>query len=155
MKIISTNLGQEIMVDDADYEWLNQYKWQVSNNGYAFRNHGGKLRLKQSMHRMILGLTDPKVYTDHKDRNRLNNCRSNLRPATAKQNGCNKTKRKGLTSKYRGVSWFKRDSKWIVHIKVNGKNRHLGVFFDELQAAMKYDEVAKELYGEFATLNIQ
>lgn len=153
MKIIRTNLGQEIMVDDDDYEWLNQFKWQVFNNGYAVRNFGGKLRKKQSMHRMILGLTDRSLMVDHKDRNKLNNCRSNLRVASALENGRNKTHLLSGTSKYRGVSWYKRDQKWIVHIRVNKRNKHLGIFTDEIEAAKRYNEAAKVLHGEFASLN--
>lgn len=141
------------MVDDADYDWLNSFKWQVFNTGYAVRNYGGKLRLKQSMHRMILGLTDPKIKCDHKDRNRLNNCRGNLRVVTERQNSMNKSSAKGSSSKYLGVCWVKTRKKWVANIKMNNKTKFLGHFEKEVDAAIKYNEYATFLHGEYANLN--
>lgn len=154
-KIIKSSRGHDIIVDESDYEWLSSYTWHVKNNGYAVRNYGGSLRLQVLMHRMILGLTDPKEKGDHKDRNKLNNTRDNLRLSTSRQNSCNRSKIKGTSSKYMGVSWFKRDKKWLVSIKHNNRSYHVGVFFSEVAAAMAYDEKARLFHGEFANLNFK
>lgn len=53
---------------------------------------------------------------------------------------------KQTTSVYRGVSWDKRDKRWIVHIYVNRKQIHVGSFTDELEAAKAYDRAAIQ-YG--------
>ena len=46
------------------------------------------------------------------------------------------------TSKYVGVSWSKREKKWQVMIRIDGKNKGLGLYHDEKEAARIYDEQA-------------
>ncbi len=48
-------------------------------------------------------------------------------------------KRESKSSKYRGVRWFKRDSKWKVQINVKSSQLHLGYYDDEVEAAKAYD----------------
>ena len=48
-------------------------------------------------------------------------------------------------SRYRGVAFFKRTSKWISEIKQNGQRFHLGYFKTEKEAALAYNQKAKEL----------
>ncbi|KAH9256044.1 hypothetical protein BASA81_005820 [Batrachochytrium salamandrivorans] len=43
-----------------------------------------------------------------------------------------------ITSKHRGVCWYKRTKKWVVQTKVNGKRVHVGYFDDEDKAAEAY-----------------
>lgn len=62
-------------------------------------------------------------------------------------------KNRNGTSKYVGVSWFKRDSKWRAYLKQNGKQFHLGYFASEIEAAKAYDKKALKLFGEFACIN--
>ncbi len=45
-------------------------------------------------------------------------------------------------SKFVGVSWNKHNRKWQAQIGIDGKNKHLGIFHDEKEAARKYDEQA-------------
>ncbi len=45
--------------------------------------------------------------------------------------------------------------RWKAKIQVNGKNRFIGYFDDEIEAAKAYDEAAKKYYGEFAVLNFE
>jgi hypothetical protein len=55
-------------------------------------------------------------------------------------------------SKYRGVGWSTQKEKWVVRLKNNGKNVHVGFYFDEQVAAMAHDVKAKAL-GLNVTLN--
>jgi hypothetical protein len=48
-------------------------------------------------------------------------------------------------SKYKGVALFKRTGKWISEIKQNGQRFHLGYFKTEKEAALAYNQKAKEL----------
>ena len=48
-------------------------------------------------------------------------------------------------SKYTGVSWNRKNQKWIVQLCLNGKQRYLGSFVDEEEAARTYDEYAMRL----------
>lgn len=144
------------IVDDEDYERLNQHNWYAmkSRNGYrAARMVGGrKNRFVQYLHREIMGLKKgDKKQVDHYDLNELNNQKNNLRIATNQQNSYN-TKARGR-SKYKGVVWRKRIRKWIVRITCSGKTKWLGAFVKEIDAAKAYDVAAKELFGDFANCN--
>ncbi len=158
MKEIKLTQGYFALVDDEDFEYLNQFKWQVflkknGNTCYAQRSY--KKGKNISMHREILGLTDPKIQGDHIDGNGLNNQRYNLRTATHTQNQRNRKNFIKGTSKYKGVSWDKKNKKWIVRIRNGGKQIYLGHFLDEIEAAKKYDEMAKIYHKEFAYINFK
>ncbi|MHC4566413.1 MAG: 5'-3' exonuclease H3TH domain-containing protein, partial [Planctomycetota bacterium] len=106
------------------------------------------------MYRQVIKVPDH-LFVDHINRNRLDNRKANLRPATAAQNGQNRVKyRKGkYSSKYKGVSRRRSRMPWRATIRVNGRPKHLGSFTSEVRAAKAYDRAAKKYHGEFAVLN--
>lgn len=158
MKKIPLTKGQYALVDDEDFEALNRFKWcALKKKGVTFyairivqKNNKKKAIL---MHRLILNINDPKIQVDHKDHNGLNNRRNNIRPSTAGQNSCNKSSRKGSSSKYKGVSWHKLSKSWKVQITKDGKGFVGGYFKKEESAALAYNNLAIKLHGEFAFLN--
>jgi len=142
------------VVDDADYAWLSQYRWNVlfgRNTNYAVRYEqiAGKRQVVY-MHRMLVVGAD---LVDHEDRDGLNNQRHNLRPATYSTNGANSRQRQGAYSKYRGVRFEKRTGKWYAVMRFQRSRIHVGTFFDEIEAAKAYDTKARQLFGEFAKTN--
>jgi len=149
------NLNLVALVDDQDYEWLNKFNWAASkckNTFYAVkRSKRGEKPVR--MHRLILGLTDPKILSDHEDRNGLNNQRSNLRICTRSQNNANRTPLG--SSKYLGVFFSPNSTKrpWYSRIVKDKKPKYLGSFVTEQEAAIVYNKAAIELHGEFANLN--
>jgi hypothetical protein len=156
MRTISLTQGKTALVDDADFEWLSQWKWCARKNHaawYALRNSSLKTGKARTilMHREIsnppLGME-----TDHKDHNGLNNQRHNLRVATHAQNMYNQRKRKG-TSRFKGVCWHRNRHKWGAHIRIGVRRIHLGYFVSEVEAAQAYDQAARKHFGEFASLN--
>ena len=150
MKKIKLTQGKFALVDDVDYKWLNQWKWCAMysyGNWYAMR---GK-RPQIFMHRLILN-TPFGMDTDHINHNTLDNKHCNIRVCTHQQNSFNGKPRKG-TSKYKGVSWFKRDKKWRAYIVLNNKQIHLGYFISEIEAARTYDKAAIKHFGVYAFLN--
>ena len=153
MKRIPLTQGLCAIVDDEDYEWLNQWKWCAANhNGhwYAVRRENGR---EQSMHRQILDLRfGDKRQTDHIDGDGLTNKRTNLRVCTPAQNQYNQ-KQKTASSKFKGVRWHKKARKWQAQIQFKQKVSYIGLFISEIDAARAYDEKAIELFGELANLN--
>jgi hypothetical protein len=147
VKEIELTLGMVAKVDDEDYDWLNQWKWQAikkETDIYARRTDG------TYMHNLILG-TKEGCIVDHIDNKGLNNQRLNLRHATIAQNQYNQ-KPRGGTSPYKGV--FRRDNgTFLARISKDRKSYHLGVFDDEIASANAYNHSAYEMFGEFAKLN--
>lgn len=144
--------GKFAIVDDADYEYLMQWKWCANfQHGiwYAVRTVRPTLI---RMHRIILDAPSG-IVVDHRDGNGLNNSRSNIRLCTTSQNLHNISRIKGSSSTYKGVSWCKSRQVWEAQIKCNGISKYLGRFADELEAAKAYDEAARILHGKFARLN--
>ncbi len=153
MKRISLTQGKFALVDDEDFERINQYKWYAGKNKrtyYAGRHFCSRTTIR--MHRVIMNA--PKgMEVDHRDGNGLNNCKGNLRFCTQSQNQQNQQALQGGTSLYKGVSSHTKDKKWRACITLNSKTYYLGNFYNEIKAALAYDEKAKELFGEFAYLN--
>jgi len=101
------------------------------------------------MHRQILNIVDPVELVDHKDHDGLNNQRCNIRECNHSENMRNRSVHCGYkTSKFKGVSWNKLASKWMVYC-----NGYIGLFVSEKEAALAYNIEAKHIYGEFANLN--
>ncbi len=151
VRFISLGQGRAVMVDAADFEWLNKHKWHPMGGptGYAIANVGGKQTL---MHRLIM--QPPAGYVvDHINGNKHDNRRCNLRNCTQAQNVRNRRKVRGGTSQFKGVAWETRSGKWVAAIKYRGRKITLGYFDDEVEAAQAYDAKAIELFGEFACLN--
>ncbi len=156
MRSIELTQGQVALVDDADFERLNQFKWYASKQPgtfYACRDAGGRTNRKQiRMHRVITGVTKSRQ-VDHINGNGLDNRRTNLRICVASQNQANRGKQRNCKSGFKGVSWNKSNRKWVSLIQVLGKHIYLGGFDCKITAARAYDEKAKEMFGEFARTN--
>jgi hypothetical protein len=139
--------------DSKDEPLISQYTWYI-HNGYAATYIKGKCVF---MHRIILCLNDPKIFADHKDGNKLNNLRHNLRPATPKENRRNSRKEKNCSSKYKG-SYFETE-RGVYHSQIgfatdNGtKVYNLGRYSNEMLAGKAYDRKAIQLFGQFACTN--
>ena len=146
MKTIKLTNGQKILVSNKDYTYLKQWKWGITG-GHACRT--------VYLHRVVLerrGIVDAKQ-VDHRNGNKLNNCRSNLRPATNQQNAFNQRLPKNNTSGFKGVSWSRQRKKWKAYIVKDRKQICLGFFKYKIQAARAYNKAAKKYYGKFAKLN--
>ena len=157
MKKIKLTRGKYVLVDDEDFEHLNQWKWcaQYDGNFYAARSKGignGKQKFIR-MHRYIMNAPKGKV-VDHINHNTLDNRKKNLRIASIGQNLRNQQKiKKKASSKYKGVSWDKKSRKWSVRIVYKNKQIYLGAFHSEIEAAKAYNRGAKKYHKEFAFLN--
>lgn len=149
--------GRPALVDDADYERVSKITWRLSirkrNPRYVVSDvrTGGRM-VKLLLHRVVLG-APPGIKVDHRDRDTLNNVRSNLRLATSCQSAHNVGKIAGCSSRYKGVSWDASRHSWRVKIISEGRTHRIGRFSEEVEAARAYDVMALLLHGEFAVLN--
>ena len=97
----------------------------------------------------------PKVKTDHWNRKRSDNRWVNLRLASSQQNCANRSKGasyrgKPMSSRHKGVTWDKRNNKWMAKITFHRKTINLGRFDNEMAAAGAYIVKAIELFEDFA-----
>lgn len=167
MKKIPLTRGKYALVDDADFEWLNQWKWCAQKSRhtyYAVRvKSKGLKQIQIFMHKLILNPPDG-LKTDHINHSGLDNRRQNLRVCTLAENQWNQRLRKEMgeyKSEYKGVSWNKGQKYkggrykggWRARIGIDKKQMYLGYFQSEIDAAKAYDKKAKELFGEFAETN--
>lgn len=144
MKTVELTKGYVAIVDDEDYAALILYKWHAHETNGAVYAASSRVGL---MHRFLLGLK-PGEEVDHKDRNGLNNQRSNIRPATREQQMANVQKYKGAGT-YKGVYYHIRNKGYCA--KVGGM--YIGTYPTAEEAALAYNKMALRFYGEFAVLN--
>jgi hypothetical protein len=148
--------------DPRGKEWAAN-QWNSRNAGkeaFTASDHGGYRKgkingAKYLAHRVIWKLVygvDPDVI-DHVNRVTNDNRVHNLRSCTVADNSRNYRKTNN-SSRYRGVSWVKRDQVWAARIS-NGKGSKisLGNHHDEDEAARAYDRAARVRHGSFAILN--
>jgi len=159
MKIIELTQGKVTIVDDEDFEYLNQFKWYAMEKRrgdfYALR---GRRRSEKGSRQIYMAreiMNNPKgLLVDHRDHNTLDNRKENLRICTKAENCRNQRKQNGCSSVHKGVSWHIRRKKWQGKIKVNGKTIYLGFFVDEDDAARAYNASARKYFGFYACLNV-
>lgn len=153
MKKIPLTKGFETIVDDEDFEWLAPKKWRCNTGGYAVTTTKvGRVTKNHAMHRMIM-TPPPGFCVDHKNGNRLDNRRSNLRLATKQQNCANRGPIARNKTGVKGVYRYSETAKWFAAIRVDGKDIKLGFFSDIADAAAAYNEAAIRYFGDFAWLN--
>ena len=145
-----------VLFDDVDLPLWESRTWGIQS-GYAanFRREGGKIKCSY-FHREILGqknFTKERPFTDHVDRNRLNNTRCNLRIVSHTENVWNRKKPSITKNNYIGLYFKEQYNYWAVRVRCNGKVLFVGNFKSEIEAARAYDIECLRLKGDFAVLN--
>ena len=158
MAYIPLTQGKVALVDDADYERLAAFKWYALRSGrrwYAVRMTSRTLGPQRPiyMHHEIFGKPPPGLETDHVNGDGCDNRRVNVRFVTRTQNQGNARPQLGRTSRFKGVCWEKHKRRWRAQARLGGKNRLLGYFTNEEDAARAYDAAAVAKWGEFARPN--
>ena len=170
MEMILKSKGKEytVLYDDEDHVLLSKFNWYI-NRGYVRGRKREKGQYKMFMMHRIIANTPYNFFTDHVNRNKLDNRKVNLRVCTASDNKKNVnptgksqylgvsvviSKRTIMTQKY-GLKTYIDKPKFQSAIKANGTYIVLGRFRSEIDAAIAYDEAAKKYHGEFANLNFK
>ena len=162
MRFIPLTQGKSAWLDDEDFERINTHKWgaQKTKEGdyYAIRTicHKDGRHERMYMHREIMGAgADQEV--DHRNGNKLDNRKANLRIATAGQNQWNKGKNSNNSTGYKGVFYDPSPNHngrpFYARLKRNNKRMRLGYFSTPEEAAKAYDKAALQNDGEFVYLN--
>jgi len=124
--------NKEMLFDAEDFDLVKQYTWRISSNGYV---HNRNLELYA--HRFIMNPPND-LMIDHKDHDKTNNRKSNLRIVTQQENNQNTIAK--------GYCWYKQTNKWKASITVNGKYKHLGYYDTEKEARVAYLEAKKKYH---------
>jgi len=145
MKIKLTQ-GQFTLVDEEDFDYLNQWKWSYNpSGGYAYRNqnnHGIWL------HRLLIN--PPKGFeTDHINGDGLDNRRANLRIVTHQQNLMNQKVKSNNKTGYAGVSFERSRKRWFASLYLGGKTIFQKRFKDFNQAIMARKEAEDIYFGKY------
>lgn len=101
-------------------------------------------------------MTDPKIFIDHIDNDGLNNTKQNLRLSDAKRNAQNKSKSKTTktSSKYIGISYNKKEKKWIGVISYDNKTiYHMSDKIEEYAARRRDIYILENLKDSHFKLN--
>ena len=159
-----------VKFDAEDWDAIKWYRWGISfSKAYSDHLYANALGVFDGdprhirLHRLIMDPPAGKV-VDHISGKTLDNRRCNLRICTRGENARNRRRiTAGAKIPYKGVKRNKeRDAKaldgkplnpYTAQINVNKKREHLGIFATTEEAALVYDQRAKELHGEFAKLN--
>lgn len=159
MKLIPLTQGKFAQVDDDDFDFLNQWKWHCRRSPHTcyaitvFYPSNSRKTIQVRMHWLVIPTSDNTKIVDHINHQGLDNQKKNLRLCSHIENSKNKNPSKGSSSKYLGVSWRKSRNCWVSQIQLGGKNKHIGCYNNEVEAALAYNKKAKKLFGDFANLN--
>ncbi len=124
-----------------------------SKQGYLIRYFDGKLHTEHKMVYVYHHGYAPKEI-DHINRVKDDNRIENLRECVRSQNNGNQKLRGNNTSGYRGVSYSKCTRKWWAQINYGGVHHNLGYYATPGEAALVYNDAAREHFGEFAHQNV-
>lgn len=151
-------IGNYAIVDDEDFERVNQYRWTAVKHTYKnghIKYYAYNEKNNIAMHRLIMNCTDKSKDIDHKNHNGLDNTKSNLRICTRSQNSANsRDKNRPVNGyEYRGIQKKPNGSHWRAFITFQLKRIYIGTYYTAEEAAEAYDRKAIELFGDFAYLN--
>lgn len=109
---------------------------QSKSTGYHQIGIDGKLYQAHRLAWVYINGEDPgALHVDHINGDTTNNAFHNLQLLNNKQNVTKQLKLQGGSSKYRGVTWNKVKRKWQARVQADGKEKHLGYYDSEKDAA--------------------
>lgn len=142
--------GKCFLFDSADTETLAQWVLVLARGYLCGALRGPEWRKHIRVHRALLNAPRG-MLVDHINGNIADNRRCNLRLCTHSQSVSNRHTVAGSKSRYKGVGFH--NGRWLAKIRDAGRQRHLGYFANETDAACAYDAAARSVFGDFARFN--
>ncbi len=157
-KIIPLTRGKWAIVDAATYPLVSGRTWHTNTSPSKVQYAGTRVKRIQRgvstpialMHKEIFQTTE--LHVDHRNLDGLDNRMHNLRAATHAQNMANKPLMTTNKTGFKGVSWCKRDKRFLASIKINGRSMGLGNFHRAEDAAAAYSVAATKFHGQYTRL---
>lgn len=145
-----TKGGVIFFFDKEDYPKIIQYSWTNDAYGYIVAKYtdayGNTKSIK--MHRLVMGVDDPKVSIDHIHHNLADNRKSELRVVTHSENLQNTKLSEVNTSGHTGVYYNPNNHNWRALIGINGKSIDLGSYPTKEEAIKAREDGEKKYFGE-------
>lgn len=138
--------------DKEDYDKVKAQCWGIDGKGYfqCIQRGGHKDNVVHILlHRFLVNAPDDKI-VDHKDGNKHNNRKENLRITTLSENGMNKVIQSNNTSGTTGVYWNAKRKNWCAQIKKDKHTQHLGSFKNKEDAIKARKGAEEKYFGEFS-----
>lgn len=134
----TSNTKQKFYIDLDDVSFAEKYTWYENDQGYIMSRIDGKL---VRLHRAIINPQD-NIEVDHQKHKKYDNRKGELREVTRSQNSMNR--------KAKGVCFDKKRNKYVAYITINGHQKHLGYFIDEVDAIKARKDAEEKYFGEYS-----
>ncbi len=143
--------GRKLQLRPSSLRWCaSESKCRFYACAFCHQGDGTKWGLK--LHRLLIEAPADRI-VDHVNCDTMDNRTRNLRVCTFSQNNCNRSRRAGSTSLFRGVGRANKAGRFPASIWIRGTQKYLGTFDTQDEAGAAYDRAALEHFGEFARLN--
>lgn len=144
---------KEFYFDLEDYEKISKYSWNMNAYGYivSYSEYEESKKILW-LHNIIMdkNIGDKKIEVDHINHQRNDNRKENLRLASRPENTRNSSIRKNNTSGFIGITFDKKNNKWVAQITIDGKNKKIGRYYNLFDAVAARLVAEKKFFGEFA-----
>lgn len=144
----TTSTQKTFLVDLDDFPLVRNYCWNISRNGYVVASAKNGATAALRLHRLVMGVTDSHIIVDHKNWDKTDNRKSNLRIATKSENNINIKRRSNNTSGYTGVTTT-RNGKYCARISIGNTRYYLGTYNTFQEAVDARHDAELRMHGEW------
>lgn len=144
-----TSKGEKFYFDLEDYDKIKDYCWSINPKGYVVSTEEDTNK-EIRMHRIVMDVTDSKIFVDHIFHNNYDNRKSKLRLVNNQQNCMNSSLAKNNKSGVIGVHWNNKHGEWRATICYKKKYRIIGAYSDIEDAIRNRLIEEKRIFGEYA-----
>lgn len=141
--------NKTFIIDKDDYDKVKEYCWRFDPNGYVIANAKKSSNKIIRLNRFIMNADESISCVDHKNWNKSDNRKSNLRIATKTENNINIHRKANNTSGYTGVT-KNNNGYWVARISKNGIRYYLGTYKTFEEAVKVRHKAEMLLHGEWS-----